>query len=1342
MALKVGELFASFGIDSSGIDGALSGIKKKCNGLATSLAVGGTALTAGLTVPITKAAKAIYNAGTEFYAEMSRVGAVSNATADDMEKLTNEALRMASQSSFTTLDAATALEYMGMAGWNAQQMMAGLGPIMNLAAASGEELGTVSDIVTDSLTAFGLKAEDAAHFSDVLAAASTSANTNVGMMGNTFKMVAPLAGALGYSVDDVAVAIGLMANAGIKGEMAGTQLRNMLSNLAKPTKAQADAMKDLGISLTDSSGNMLSFRDQLDSWRNSFKGMTAEQKAYYATILAGKQGMSGFLALINATDEEVEALTASIEGCDGATERMAATMLDNAKGDVTLFTSAIDSLEVKLWGLSEGAFRSIVQTGTKMVNTFAGLDSETQLAAMKLAGLAAAAGPALGAAAALVAGIGNLVPAMAALSGVAGIVGFGFGMMAIAATDANNDIGKMLVKMSKTGKTQLMKFNKSVTETFANIRKRLPALAESAVTAIKDIVPAAVNSASVLVGSIMDTFTANAKDFSNVATSVVTSFIGGLSKSMPTLLPKAAQMVTSIASAVITSAPKLLQAGAELATSIWNGLKATDWVSLGTQLWDSVKSAFTETGDWIKQAVLGEAYTPDATWSQVGKKIWESIKSGLKATGDWLKNALFGGEEGQVDVGNWTEVAQGILDKIVSSKANYATAASKIIGEIVSAIGSFTGWDTLTSTFNSLASSMMDSIVRGIGTVSSAGADIVGAIGGLIGNINWSELGEIAKSIGSTLISGMVSGLKAIGAGGTQIVEAITGLIGSINWGEMAESASNLAGSLINGIMSGFASLTPDMGNLWDAIGRGIAAAGDALGTVAGTIIGNLVQALFSPENWQMLIETGGQIVNGIATGIMNLGKGILEGAWSFVSGTFAGLFKGLGIEIPGWTSEIESGLSGLTEVVTSTGETLSGEIENLYLIITSTSATEGQKAAAAIALQDLGFGDLVENSMADAEGMIANVIAVMQAAGINSFREAFALLGITIPESVQAGLDAGLPYVEAAAAAIADTASTANEQATASAAATATGKAVTDELAAAENEGSKNVGKASQGVTDAATLAIETLPDVAKLTGQEATTGMADGINNGAPSVETSMSDLAADVVAAAIQEMSYTTGYTVGFDYTTGINSGIEANAEQIVTSAQTASTSANEITSSVLSYENGSSIGLQFDNGIAAGIRAGTSAIEAAARKAAQSALNAAKEKLGIHSPSREARDQVGTMFSLGVASGILDKIKEVKNAASSISEIMLDELSVGRKKKTYTADTGADSISRISEIESGNSNNRQKNDADAVESIAGVLATAISKARVYMEGREVGRLVAPTVNEIIGRQASVR
>lgn len=143
MALKVGELFASFGIDSSGIDGALSGIKKKCNGLATSLAVGGTALTAGLTVPITKAAKAIYNAGTEFYAEMSRVGAVSNATADDMEKLTNEALRMASQSSFTTLDAATALEYMGMAGWDAQQMMAGLGPIMNLAAASGEELGTV-----------------------------------------------------------------------------------------------------------------------------------------------------------------------------------------------------------------------------------------------------------------------------------------------------------------------------------------------------------------------------------------------------------------------------------------------------------------------------------------------------------------------------------------------------------------------------------------------------------------------------------------------------------------------------------------------------------------------------------------------------------------------------------------------------------------------------------------------------------------------------------------------------------------------------------------------------------------------------------------------------------------------------------------------------------------------------------------------------------------------------------------------------------------------------------------------------------------------------------------------
>ena len=269
MALNVGELYASFGIDTKGLDKQISSIQKQCQSIGKGMALAGAGLTAAITAPLVKAGKAVYSAGTSFEAQMSKVEAISGASGDALEALTAQALEMGSTTKFTATEAGQALEYMAMAGWKNESMLAGLEPIMNLAAAAGEDLGTTSDIVTDAMTAMGYTLssvggdtekfnQQVTHFTDVLSAAATNANTNVSLMGESFKYVAPLAGTLGFSIDDVAVALGTMANAGIKGSQAGTSLRNILNNMIKPTKAQSKALKRLGLSLKDSNGKIKS----------------------------------------------------------------------------------------------------------------------------------------------------------------------------------------------------------------------------------------------------------------------------------------------------------------------------------------------------------------------------------------------------------------------------------------------------------------------------------------------------------------------------------------------------------------------------------------------------------------------------------------------------------------------------------------------------------------------------------------------------------------------------------------------------------------------------------------------------------------------------------------------------------------------------------------------------------------------------------------------------------------------------------------------------------------------------------------------------------------------------
>ena len=285
------------------------------------------------------------NTYKNFESMMSQVGAISGATGQAFEDLTAKAQEMGATTKFTATEAAEAFNYMAMAGWQPKQMISGISGIMNLAAASGESLGSTSDIVTDALTAFGLKASDSGHFADVLAKASASANTNVGMLGESFKYVAPVAGAMKYSVEDTSLALGLMANSSIKGSMAGTALKTSLANMAAPTDSMATAMEKYGISLTDSSGNMKTLKGVMDNLRGSLGGLSETEQTAAASTIFGKEAMAGMLAIINASEEDYNKLSDAIYNADGAAQDMSDTMLDNLEGSMTLMQSAVEGVQ-------------------------------------------------------------------------------------------------------------------------------------------------------------------------------------------------------------------------------------------------------------------------------------------------------------------------------------------------------------------------------------------------------------------------------------------------------------------------------------------------------------------------------------------------------------------------------------------------------------------------------------------------------------------------------------------------------------------------------------------------------------------------------------------------------------------------------------------------------------------------------------------------------------------------------------------------------------------------------------------------------------------------------------
>lgn len=485
IAIKIaGQLEGSFknaikgaqsGLTGLGLSGkvgtmALKGIGVAAKATAAALAATGTAAVAlgGYAVSV----------GKDFEAQMSTVQSISGATGEEFEALKAKAKEMGSTTSFSATEAGQAMEYMAMAGWKSEDMISGIGGIMNLAAASGEDLALTSDIVTDALTAFGLSAKDSGHFADVLAAASSNANTNVAMLGESFQYAAPVAGALGISAEDTSVALGLMANAGIKASNAGTALRTGLTNLAKPTKQMQTYMDRYNIAMVKNEDGSINLRDTMIDLRAKMSGLSESEQAAAAAAIFGKNSMAGWLAIVNSSEQDFEKLTGAIDDCNGKAAEMAAIKLDNLEGDITLLKSAAEGFGISLYENMQGPLREWVTFGKDQIGIL-----QEALDSGGFEGLASAIGEVLSngvvkigdAAPDFINGAADVVEAL--IDGIDGKSPELGAAMARLGTALLNAAIRLIPRMIVTGGKLMVEFAKGMVD-------NLPVLKESAIEAV------------------------------------------------------------------------------------------------------------------------------------------------------------------------------------------------------------------------------------------------------------------------------------------------------------------------------------------------------------------------------------------------------------------------------------------------------------------------------------------------------------------------------------------------------------------------------------------------------------------------------------------------------------------------------------------------------------------------------------------------------------------------------------------------------------------------------------------------------------------------------------------
>ena len=870
----------------------------------------GTTLTTHVTVPVMAAGTAAVKTAADFDSAMSKVAAVSGATGDELDALWDKAREMGAKTKFSASEAADAMNYMAMAGWKTGDMLEGIEGIMNLAAASGEDLATTSDIVTDALTAFGLTAADSGHFADVLAAASSNANTNVSMMGETFKYCAPVAGSLGFSCEDTAQAIGLMANSGIKGSQSGTALRSIMTALAGDVKFCGDAFGEMEIATTNQDGSMRELNDILADCRVAFAQMSESEQASAAQALVGKNAMSGFLALMNAAPADIQKLEGAISTCsdeingyNGVTEKMAAVMQDNLAGQLTILKSQLQELAIYFGEILMPAIRSIVSRIQGLIDKFNALSPATKETIVKVALVAAALGPLLVVVGKTMVGVGKLMQLVANLPTIIASTKAAFTSFGAAIGGVSAPVVAVIAVVAA-----LVAAFVHLWRTNEGFRNKITAIWEQ----IKSIF-------SGFCQGIVDRINALGFDFKNI-TEVIKAVWDGLCKFLKPIFEGQFQQIANIFKAVTDIILSVLDIFVGIFTGdwsrVWDGIKgifAAVWNFIkdtlknalnmicgifGTDLgevkefwvnvWTSIKNFFVNIWNGIKNFV---STVLNAIWSVVSS-IWNSISAHISA----VLNAIY-----SVVSSIWNAISgfiSSILNKIFATVANIWNSIKNTVSTVMNAIKNTVSniWDSVKNAVTQKITAIKDTIVNGFNAAVS-----------FIKN-----LASQAFQWGDDIINGIVNGIKnCIG----KVADAVKGVANKIK--------SFLHFSVPDeGPLADFESWMPDfMQGLADGINANTSVVNDAVNSFAGGLaekISSVIQSALSN------VVTS---VQGFMTQVFDTVKTVWANANTAIDATMSQIKSGI---TSGWktiVSTIKTALENIRNVITTTWKAVSSVI-------------------------------------------------------------------------------------------------------------------------------------------------------------------------------------------------------------------------------------------------------------------------------------------------------------------------------------------------------------------------------------------------------------------------------
>lgn len=841
---------------------------------------------------------------SDFDSAMSKVAAVSGATGDDLQALCDKAREMGSKTKFSSSEAAEAMNYMAMAGWKTNDMLSGIDGIMNLAAASGEDLATTSDIVTNALTAFGLTAADSGHFADVLAAASSNANTNVSMLGESFKYCAPIAGALGFSCKDTAEALGLMANAGIKSTQSGTSMRSIMTALSGNVRFCSAAFGEMEIATSNSDGSMRSLSDILADCRVAFDQMSESEKASAAQSLVGKNAMSGFLALMNAAPADIDKLSGAIANCDGTSLSMAETMQDNLAGQLTILKSQLEKLAISFGEILMPVIRDIITKIQGFVDKLNALDPATKQTIIKIGLMAVALGPLLIVIGKTISSIGSMMTFISKIPTMIAGAKTAFSTLGAAIGGISAPVVAVVAIIATlvAAFVHLWNTNEDFKNSILSIWEQIKSTFER------------------LTSGIVDRINALGFDFQNFG-EMLRAMWNGLCSVLAPVFEGVFQHISDIFTFVTDTIMNVLDVFIGLFSEnweqCWNGIKG-----IFTGIWDFVVNQFSNilnTLRGVADVFLGWFGTSwDEVWTSIKDffvGIWDSICSAFQAVADFFTNiwnaiSTFFTTIATVIYTTAVTIFTSVYDffaGILTSIHDFFATIFNAIWTVISTVCT-TIYNTISSIWNAISgfiSSVMNTISSVISSVwnaiSGAVLSVVNAIRSTVSSV-WSSISSTISSVMNTIHSTVTSIWNNVKSSIGSIISGIYitikgGFDNAINYVKgLASDAWNWGRDIVSNIIDGLRSM---IGSLADSVSN-----------IADTIRSYLhfsvpdVGPLTDFESWMP------DFMNGLADGI-NKSKKVVAKAVSGVADTMrVTLNSDLNYNLDGMTGAIMNGSS------------------------------------------------------------------------------------------------------------------------------------------------------------------------------------------------------------------------------------------------------------------------------------------------------------------------------------------------------------------------------------------------------------------------------------------------